>query len=109
MASNIDNTDSPNGYWPLDRSAFEIRRRMLYPSNRQTINEAVDLILEVARECGCDTEQEADLEIALREALANASRRAISRSASCSVSQPHWRATSRINSTASLIVARVLG
>jgi len=72
MASETNNATPPNGFWPLDRSAFEIRRRMHYPSTRETINDAVELILDVARQCGCDTEQEADLEIALREALANA-------------------------------------
>lgn len=66
------NSNPPNGFWPLDRSAFEIRRRMHYPSTRETINDAVELILDVARQCGCDADQEADLEIALREALANA-------------------------------------
>jgi len=72
MASETNNATSPNGFWPLDRSAFEIRRRVHYPSTRAKINDAVELILDVARQCGCDTEQEADLEIALREALANA-------------------------------------
>lgn len=72
MAGQDIDTSLPNGFWPLDRSAYEIRRRVLYPSTRETINEAVELILEVARQCGCGTDQEADLEIALREALANA-------------------------------------
>ena len=66
------NNKAVNGYWPLDRSAYEIRRRELFPSTREAINHAVELILGVARRCGCGSDQEADLEIALREALANA-------------------------------------
>ena len=63
---------STNGFRPLDRSAYTIRRRASFPSTLQSINDAVTLVLEVARRCGCASEQEADLEIALREALANA-------------------------------------
>ena len=72
MTDSGNNSSPPDGFWPLDRSAFGIRRRMHYPSTRETINDAVALILDVARQCGCDADQEADLEIALREALANA-------------------------------------
>jgi serine/threonine-protein kinase RsbW len=61
-----------NGFWPLDRSAYEIRRRQIYPSTLESITPAVELIVEVSRRCGCGTDQEADLEIAVREALANA-------------------------------------
>ena len=61
-----------NGFWPLDRSAYTIRRRGCFPSTRDSINSAVAVILEVARSCGCAPDQEADLEIALREVLANA-------------------------------------
>ncbi|NIL99443.1 MAG: hypothetical protein GTN89_00410 [Acidobacteria bacterium] len=61
-----------NGFWPLDRSSYTIRRRVSMPSTRESIGDAVTLILAVARDCGCSIEQEADLEIALREALANA-------------------------------------
>ncbi len=45
---------------------------MSLPSSRRSIGDAVALILDVARDCGCSTDQEPDLEIALREALANA-------------------------------------
>jgi len=61
-----------NGFWPFDRSTYAIRRRVSFPSTRESITGAVALILEVARRCGCASDQEADLEIALREALANA-------------------------------------
>lgn len=72
MSEDVGHEASTNGFWPLDRSTYTIRRRTTFPSTRQSINDAVTLILEVARRCGCASEQEADLEIALREALANA-------------------------------------
>ena len=63
---------STNGFWPLDRSTYTIRRRISFPSTLQSISAAVTVIVGVARRCGCSSDQEADLEIALREALANA-------------------------------------
>jgi serine/threonine-protein kinase RsbW len=72
LSNSADREGNTNGFWPLDRSAYTIRRRVCFPSTRQTITDAVKLILEIARRCGCESEQEADLEIALREALANA-------------------------------------
>ena len=72
MNSGNDSPEPVNGYWPFDRASFGIRCRVSYPSTRQSITEAVNLILDVARRCGCDEDQEADMEIALREALANA-------------------------------------
>jgi len=65
-------TDSANGYWPLVRSDYRIRRRASFPSTRQAITDACAVIFEVARECGYSADREPDLEIALREALANA-------------------------------------
>jgi len=61
-----------NGFWPLDRSAYSIRRRASFPGKRQSITAAVEVVLEVARRCGCSSDHEVDLEIALREALSNA-------------------------------------
>jgi serine/threonine-protein kinase RsbW len=61
-----------NGFWPLDRAAYTIRRRVCFPSTRESITDAVTVIVDVARRCGCASDQEPDLEIALREALANA-------------------------------------
>ena len=72
MSEDGANGASSNGFWPLDRSAYAIRRRASFPSTRQAINDVVEVILEVARRCGCASDQEADLEIAVREALANA-------------------------------------
>lgn len=42
------------------------------PSTKSALNEAVEQVLAVARRCGCVRDNQADLEIALREALANA-------------------------------------
>lgn len=72
MSERGSSGTSTNGFWPLDRSAYAIRRRATFPSTRQSINDAVEVILEVARRCGCSPDQEPDLEIAVREALANA-------------------------------------
>jgi len=72
LSEDAGHEASANGFWPLDRSTYTIRRRVCLPSTRRSISEAVNVILDVARRCGCASEQEADLEIALREALANA-------------------------------------
>ena len=60
------------GAWPVDLRRFRIRHREWVPCRREAINDAVTLVLRVARRCGCHDEGEADLEIATREALANA-------------------------------------
>jgi serine/threonine-protein kinase RsbW len=57
---------------PVDRSRFSIRLRDSLPSTKEALNGAVDRVLAVARRCGCVRDNQADLEIALREALANA-------------------------------------
>jgi serine/threonine-protein kinase RsbW len=72
LSNGNGNTESANGYWPLDRSAYSIRRRAAFPSTRQSINDACAWIVDAARACGYSTDQEPDLEIAMREALANA-------------------------------------
>ncbi len=58
--------------WPLDRREYDHRLRTHMPSTKQALNEAVGRVLKIARDCGCLDDGEADLEIALREALANA-------------------------------------
>ena len=58
--------------FPLDRRDFTIRLRMRLPSDRGSIGAAIAPVLGIARRCGCAEGSEADLEIALREALANA-------------------------------------
>jgi serine/threonine-protein kinase RsbW len=72
LSERDDSGTSANGFWPFDRSAYAIRLRTSFPSTRQSISDAVEVVLEVARRCGCSSEHEVDLEIALREALANA-------------------------------------
>lgn len=49
-----------------------MRLRAFLPSTKHALNEAVQSVLSVARRCGCVRDSQADLEIALREALANA-------------------------------------
>ena len=61
--------DSP---WPLVRSDFRHRVRVMLPSTKSALNDAVHRLLEVAEEAGCLVGGHVDLEIALREALANA-------------------------------------
>jgi serine/threonine-protein kinase RsbW len=58
--------------WPVERSEFTHRLRTLLPSTKTALNEGVERVLEVARSCGCLNDGAVDLEIALREALANA-------------------------------------
>ena len=72
MSESGANATNTNGFWPLDRSTYAIRRRASFPSTLQSITAAVEVVLEVARRCGCSSDQEVDLEITLREALANA-------------------------------------
>lgn len=62
----------PQTPFPIDRRAFTIRLRMRLPSDRGTIGAAIGPVLGIARQCGCADGAEADLEIALHEALANA-------------------------------------
>ena len=58
--------------WPFDRGRHPMRLRISLPSTKRALNEAVHAVLQVARRCGCVRDNQADLEIALREALANA-------------------------------------
>jgi serine/threonine-protein kinase RsbW len=56
----------------LDRRRLVLRFRALLPSTRESINLAVQKVMKVAREAGCAASDVADVEIAVREALANA-------------------------------------
>ena len=58
--------------WPLIRRDYSIRFRWHVPSTKQALNDAVEEVLRVARRGGCVGARRADLEISLREALANA-------------------------------------
>ena len=72
MSHGNGSASSANGYWPVDRSAYGVRRRARFPSSRDSIADACALIFDVARRCGSTLEMEPDLEIASREAMANA-------------------------------------
>ncbi len=56
----------------LDRRRLVLRFRALLPSTRESISFAVEKVMTVAREAGCISSDIADVEIAVREALANA-------------------------------------
>lgn len=56
----------------LDRRKFTLRFRMTLPSTRTAINHAVEQVMQIACECLQCEQGEPDLEISLREALANA-------------------------------------
>jgi len=55
-----------------ERQQYKLRFRTTLPSTRPAINRAVRSVLKVAHEVGFSDDGRADLEIALREALANA-------------------------------------
>jgi serine/threonine-protein kinase RsbW len=57
---------------PEDRANYRIRLRTFYPSTKQALNLAVNDVLKMADMCGCIDDDRMDIEIALREALANA-------------------------------------
>ncbi|HXV77372.1 MAG TPA: ATP-binding protein [Candidatus Polarisedimenticolaceae bacterium] len=52
--------------------AYSIRLRTSLPSTKPALNRGVRAVLKIARACGWVPDQLTDLEIALREALANA-------------------------------------
>jgi serine/threonine-protein kinase RsbW len=62
-------TETP---WPLIRRNFPIRLRSHVSSTKQALNAAVGDVLRLAVKCGCAPDHRTDLEISLREALANA-------------------------------------
>ena len=64
--------DPNSAPFELDRRRFRIRLRIRVPARRESIPAALEPMMGFARQCGCDESAEPDLEIALREALANA-------------------------------------
>ncbi len=58
--------------WPFERHRYPLRLRTSLPSTKPALNRAVRSVLRMARDCGCLNDHRANLEIALREALANA-------------------------------------
>jgi len=63
---------TPRLPFPLDRRSFVFRFRRSFKSTKEGINRTVKDILKHARLNGCLAGHQAELEIALREALANA-------------------------------------
>ena len=57
---------------PFERKDLPLRLRQSLPSTRPALNRAVWAVMRMARHSGCPADDRADLEIALREALANA-------------------------------------
>lgn len=60
------------GEWPVARRDLPYRLRIWIPSTNPGMNRAVAKVGRLAVRCGCSDDRQADLEIALREALANA-------------------------------------
>jgi serine/threonine-protein kinase RsbW len=62
---------SPGAGFP-DPRRYRFRLRNSLPCTRTALNAAVRRVMQMARSAGCPRDTQADLEIALREALANA-------------------------------------
>lgn len=58
--------------WPWRRDLFVYRWRRHLPNTTDALKRAAQHIGTLAEHCGCDADDLADLEIAVREALANA-------------------------------------
>jgi serine/threonine-protein kinase RsbW len=56
----------------MDRHEYTIRYRESLPSTKHAMNQGVTAVLRIAGGCECPEEHLVDMEIALREALANA-------------------------------------
>ena len=70
---SVTTTEPRNGRsWHFQRQDYSLRFRLSLPSTKAALNRGVRHVMRMARSCGCLTEHRADLEIALREALANA-------------------------------------
>jgi serine/threonine-protein kinase RsbW len=59
---------------PFARHGLPFRLRLSLPSTTAALNRGVVRVRRLANRCGCSKDDQADLEIALREALANAIR-----------------------------------
>ena len=58
--------------WPLDRRRYTERWRADLPNDNAALNQAVEQVRRFAGSCGADDECLSDIDITLREALANA-------------------------------------
>jgi serine/threonine-protein kinase RsbW len=72
-ASDPQPPDGKNGMnRPFSHREYPFRLRTSLPSTRPALNRGVRAVLKIARSCGWVPDRLTDLEIALREALANA-------------------------------------
>jgi len=72
-SEKIDGARFPGGNgWTFERRDLRFRMRAWLPSTRPALDRAVTQVSRVAAKCGCPDDRRVDLEIALREALANA-------------------------------------
>lgn len=58
--------------WPISRGDYPLRLRASFPSTKAALNRAVRAVMTMARRSGCPAGDFANVEIALREAIANA-------------------------------------
>jgi serine/threonine-protein kinase RsbW len=70
---STDGANAPQGdAWGCARRDLRFRVRLSLPSTRPALDGAVARVSRIASKCGCSDDRRVDLEIALREALANA-------------------------------------
>lgn len=64
--------EGPPDGWPPERRLLSFRFRKWMNSSSRSLNEAAQCARELADHCGCPEEARADVEIVVREAMANA-------------------------------------
>jgi serine/threonine-protein kinase RsbW len=76
MGQNRSSAPGSNGGppWPLERGRLPFRFRLWLPSTNKALNEVARRARKVADRCGCNEDRQDDVEIAVREAVANAIR-----------------------------------
>lgn len=74
LSENGATQAQPDGQspWPLRRRDYPVRLRIQMASDTSALNDSVKRLMRIARRCSCVDDNGADLEIAIREALANA-------------------------------------
>lgn len=74
MVASETGGPEPAPGWPrlVARSDLSTRVRRFLPSTGEALAQAVAQVRSIARVCGCSADRRTDLEIALREVLANA-------------------------------------
>jgi serine/threonine-protein kinase RsbW len=72
LAAKQHKTNANQPDWPAARGLLSYRFRKWMPSTKDSLNEAAQCVREAAEHCCCDEEKQADVEIVVREAMANA-------------------------------------